>query len=164
MNLREHETGDETIHTLLESVTDTIEQARKWREQQDKFDADFESLLEVSCPVEELLQSEEFDRTPERERAVIRCSAPASKLDMESLLHPDPKKQINYELAELDTAPLSLLNSKLQSQLADDEFPADEPDSSVPTEKDHKLWDTVDSIEKELKELEDMMGSVSLSI
>jgi hypothetical protein len=163
MQSREQETGDDTIHHLLEDVTDTIEQARKWREDQSKFDADFNKLLEVTSPLQDEAPSEYYVRQ-EPEREVIRCEVRADKLDIDSLLRLDQKCQVNYSSAQLDTSALTLINSQLHSELSEVDLDLAEGERNVTAEKDQKLWETVDSIDRELKELEDMMSSVNLSL
>jgi hypothetical protein len=163
MRLRDQETGDDTIHHLLEDVTDTIEQARKWREDQSRLDADFDKLLQVTSPIQDEAPSEDYVRQ-EPEREVIRCEVRADKLDVDSLLRLDQKCQVNYSSAQLDTSALTLINSQLHSELSEVDLDQVEGERSEPAEKDEKLWGTVDSIERELKELEDMMSTVNLRL
>eukprot|EP00359_Climacostomum_virens_P001636 CAMPEP_0204899270 /NCGR_PEP_ID=MMETSP1397-20131031/1757_1 /ASSEMBLY_ACC=CAM_ASM_000891 /TAXON_ID=49980 /ORGANISM="Climacostomum Climacostomum virens, Strain Stock W-24" /LENGTH=168 /DNA_ID=CAMNT_0052067217 /DNA_START=4258 /DNA_END=4764 /DNA_ORIENTATION=- len=164
LSLREQESGEDTIHNLLEDVTDTIDQARKWREEQSKYEADFEKLLQISSSEPEPVQQEEPQKSIEPEREVIRCYSRAPDVDVDALLKLDPKLQINYTSTQLDTTSLSKINTTLQFQLGEVDMEIDAANSNVAAEKDKKLWETVDSIDKELKELEDMLSSVNLSL
>ena len=147
---------------LLQEVNDTLDSLMKWKEEQRQLDEQLEKDIAERRSSTKVQIDEET--TPELEMEEIKTSGikyePAKLIEISNTPHqvlvtaPEIQNINNYDLYKAGSA----LNEMLTDWNSSMDFLMTGPKAQ---EKQGEEWDQINDIEKELEELEELMGSVS---